>query len=86
MRSISSRMSFCSLKRFPKASLLRFVQVDSRVVYDEKQNLKGRGAYLLAEEIPLALKKNAFAKVFKKSLSKEEMEAIQEVYERYRKA
>jgi predicted RNA-binding protein YlxR (DUF448 family) len=86
MRKIPSRMSFCSLKRYPRSALLRFVVNEGKIQVDEKQILPGRGAYLLLEEIPAALQKKAFNKALKRSLSKEEEEAIKDFYERHVKA
>lgn len=82
MRRVNERTSFLSYRKGPRSSLLRFVCLGGKILYDKRGDSKGRGAYLFPEEITLALKGNAFERAFKKKLTAQEKEEIQKSYER----
>lgn len=86
MRRENTRRSFLSGKPYPRKMLIRFALENGKIVVDEKNAILSRGAYLLLEEIPLALAKNSFAKAFKKNLTNEEEEAIKNYYDKRKKA
>lgn len=44
-------MDSLTRKRYPKDSLIRFVLVDSVLKLDEEMSMKGRGIYLLKENV-----------------------------------
>jgi predicted RNA-binding protein YlxR (DUF448 family) len=80
MRRVNERSDFLSKKRCPRSSLVRFAVIDGHLTVDAGNELGGRGAYLLKEEILEALANHAFEKTFKKSLTEQEKEEIKAVY------
>jgi len=79
----------CSEEKY-KPELLRFVNVDGEVVFDLKQKLEGRGAYLCFDKgcFKKATKKNLFAKNFKCELKEnisfiKLVKHVRETYKRY---
>jgi predicted RNA-binding protein YlxR (DUF448 family) len=76
MRRVNERSSVLSKKKYPRSSLLRFVRIDGKIVEDPTNRLGGRGAYLLKEEVGVALESRAFEKTFKVALSEQEREEI----------
>lgn len=68
MEYISYRMDAFTRKKYDKNLLLRFVISNSKVVYDESKSMKGRGFYLLKENIKPYFEKGA-GKRYLKDLS-----------------
>ncbi|MCR4562568.1 MAG: DUF448 domain-containing protein [Bacilli bacterium] len=79
MQIINPRSSSLSRKKGRKEDFLRFIILDDRLVYDEGRNLKGRGIYLLKEEIPLALKKRFFSRYLHRELNEEELTLLERI-------
>lgn len=59
MEYISYRMDAFTRKKYDKNLLLRFVIVDSKIIFDESKTMKGRGFYLLKENIKPYFNKGA---------------------------
>jgi predicted RNA-binding protein YlxR (DUF448 family) len=81
MQHLNERTSFYSHQRFPRQNGLRFVRKEGKVVLDSTGTLPGRGAYLLKEEVPLALEEHAFSRAFHCAVSPLEEEEIKKAYE-----
>lgn len=76
MKRENGRTSFLSRKKERRESLLRFVVIDGEIYPDPKQEMKGRGYYLLEEEIQLAIEKKAFNRIVHRPLTEIEIERI----------
>lgn len=59
MEYISYRMDAFTRKKYDKNLLLRFVVVDSKIIFDESKTMKGRGFYLLKENVEMYFIKGA---------------------------
>ena len=57
--------------RYPKEELFRFTVLNDEIVYDQNQNLEGRGLYIYKSEKNLNLlrKTNIFLKTFHQPLN-----------------
>ena len=80
MKRENPRMDIASRERFPKEELLRLVYVHGVVTPDPRGELPGRGIYLKKDSasLALALKRKAFERAFRHSLSEEELSSIRE--------
>jgi predicted RNA-binding protein YlxR (DUF448 family) len=85
MQQENKRTSFYSRSTFQKGEGVRFVLFQGHLVLDETQTLPGRGAYLLAEEIPLVLQAHAWGRAFHTSVTTLEEETIKKAYESRKK-
>ena len=80
MKRENPRTDIASRERFPKEELLRIVLCSSRILVDKEGNLPGRGVYLKKDiaSFEKALKRKAFERAFRRSLTEEEIASIKE--------
>lgn len=80
MQITNTRLDIVTRTRLPKERLLRFVIVDGGIKVDKKENLPGRGYYLLKEEniLDQANKKHLFERLLHRGLTPEEHDALLE--------
>lgn len=78
MEYISYRMDAYTRVRYPQNQMLRFVIIDSNIILDVNKTMKGRGFYLLKDNVKPYFEKGA-GKRYLKGLSADFFQRVEDV-------